>query len=204
MIRLLFVGDGERDAATNPHLVTLITGAQVDPTTKPWARLHDAGRGYDRKLLFAIAQARQGGLDGVVATVDRDTSPPKDRLRDLQAGRTRDREKHPSLPTALGVADPHAEAWLLDDPVAVRTALRLPADVLIPTVRQVQSPKSEIARLHRASPRRDEPTRALSIEIAQALSPDRCQHDRETGFGDFVTDVRHEIGPLVPHAENRA
>jgi hypothetical protein len=197
MIRLLFVGDGERDAATNPHLVTLITGAQVDPTTKPWARLHDAGRGYDRKLLFAIAQARQGGLDGVVATVDRDTSPPKDRLRDLQAGRTRDREKHPSLPTALGVADPHAEAWLLDDPVAVRTALRLPADVLIPTVRQVQSPKSEIGRLHRTSPRSDESIRAMLIEIAQTFSIDRCQHGHDTGFSHFVKDVRDEIGPLA-------
>jgi hypothetical protein len=197
MIRLLFVGDGQRDAATNPHLVTVITGAQVDPTTRPWARLNEGGRGYDRKLLFAIAQARQDGLDGVVATVDRDTSPGRDRLRDLQAGRTRDREKHAPLPTALGVADPHAEAWLLDDPVAMRTGLRLPADVPIATVREVRSPKSEIGRLHRTSPRCDEPMRAMLIEIAQALSIDRCQHGRETGFFHFVEDVRHEIGPLT-------
>lgn len=197
MIRLLFVGDGERDAATNPHLVTVITGAQIDPTTKPWARLNEAGKGYDRKLLFAIAQARQGGLDGVVATVDRDTSPPKDRLRDLQAGRTRDREKHPSLPTALGVADPHAEAWLLDDPVAVQAVLQLPPDLHIPTVRQVESPKSEIGRFHRTSPRSQEPIRTMLIEIAQALSIDRCQHGHETGFSHFVDDVRNEIGPLT-------
>jgi len=117
MIRLLFVGDGERDAATNSHLVTVITGAQVIPTTKPWARLNQTGRGYDLKLLFAILQARQDGLDGVVAAVDRDTSRGRDRLRELQAARTKDREKYAPLPTALGVADPHAEAWLLDDPV---------------------------------------------------------------------------------------
>jgi hypothetical protein len=197
MIRLLFVGDGERDAATNPHLVTVITGAQVDPTTRPWARLHEAGRGYDRKVLFAILQARQDGLDGVVATVDRDTSPGRDRLHDLQAGRTRDREKHAPLLTALGVADPHAEAWLLDDPVAVRTALRLPPDLHIPTARQVESPKSEIGRLHRTSSRSDEPIRTLLIEIAQSLSVDRCQHGGETGFTRFVEDVRHEIGPLT-------
>ena len=197
MIRLLFVGDGERDAATNPHLVTVITGAQVDPTTRPWARLNEAGRGYDRKLLFAIAQARQDGLDGVVATVDRDSSPARDRLHDLQAGRTRDREKHVPLPTALGVADPHAEAWLLDDPVAVRTALRLPADVPIATVRDVRSPKNEIGRLHRTSPRCDESIRAMLIEIAQVLSIDRCQHRRETGFSHFVEDVGDEIGPLT-------
>jgi hypothetical protein len=197
MIRLLFVGDGERDAATNPYLVTVITGAQVDPTTRPWARLHEVGRGYDRKLLLAIPQARQDGLDGVVATVDRDTSPGRDRLRDLQAGRTRDREKQVPLPTALGVADPHAEAWLLDDPVAVRTTLRLPPDLHIPSVRQVESPKSEIGRLHRTSPRSDEPIRTLLIEIAQSLSLDRCQHAGETGFTRFAEDVRHEIGPLT-------
>ena len=197
MIRLLFVGDGERDAATNPHLVTVITGAQIDPTTRPWARLNEAGKGYDRKLLFAILQARQDDLDGVVAAVDRDTSRGRDRLRELQAARTKDREKNAPLPTAVGVANPHAEVWLLDDPVAVRTALRLPADVLIPTVRQVQSPKSEIGRLHRTSPRSDEPIRAMLIEIAQALSIDRCQHGHETGFSHFVDDVRDEIGPLT-------
>jgi hypothetical protein len=194
MIRLLFVGDGERDAATNPHLVTVITGARVDPTTRPWARLHEAGRGYDRKPLFAILQARQ---DGIVAAVDRDTSPGRDRLRDLRAGRTRDREKHGPLPTALGLADPHAEAWLLDDAVAVRTTLRLPPDLHIPTVRRVESPKSEIARLHRTSPRSDEPIRAMLIEIAQSLSLDRCQHGGATGFTRFAQDVRDEIGPLT-------
>jgi hypothetical protein len=195
MIRLLFVGDGERDAAINPYLVTVITGALVDPTTTPWARLNVPGKGYDRKLLFAIAQARQDGLEGVVATVDRDKSRGRDRLRDLQAGRAKDREKHPPLPTALGLADPHAEAWLLDDPVAVRSALRV--EVEIPTVRRVDSPKDEIGRLHQASPRCDEPIRIMLIEIAQALSVARCQHGRETGFSQFAQDVHDEIGPLA-------
>lgn len=89
MIRLLFVGDGERDAATNPHLVATITGADIEPTAIPWPRLHSAGHGFDRKLLFAIRQARQDGLQGVVATIDKDKSPGRDRLRDLEAGRAR-------------------------------------------------------------------------------------------------------------------
>lgn len=197
MIRLLFVGDGERDAVTNPHLVKVITGASVEPTTRPWARLNGAGRGYDRKLLFALLQARQAGLEGVVATVDRDTSSGKDRLRELQAARTRDREKRAPLPTALGAADPHAEAWLLDDPVAVRTVLGLRVDLDIPTVRHAKSPKGEIARLHAASPRVNEPVRGLLAEMARSLSIDRCQHRRETGFAHFVQDVRDEIGPLA-------
>jgi hypothetical protein len=197
MIRLLFVGDGERDAATNPHLVSTIITAAVQPTSSPWARLNRAGHGYDRKLLFAIRQARAHRLDGVVASVDRDTSRHRDRLRELEAARTRDREAHPPLPAALGCADPHAEAWLLDDPVAVRCALRLAGDTPIPTVRQVDSPKTEIDRLQRASSRCDELPRDVLVDIARELSIDRCQHARETGFAHFVDDVRAEIGPLA-------
>jgi hypothetical protein len=43
----------------------------------------------------------------------------------------------------------------------------------------------------------DEPVRAMLIEIAQALSVDRCLHSRDTGFSHFVEDVRDEIGPLT-------
>ena len=200
MIRLLFVGDGERDAAMNPHLVAKITSADIDSTAVPWARLHGGGRGYERKLLFAILDAAQRGLDGVVATVDRDKSHGRDRLRELEAGRDRHREKAPPLPTALGVADPHAEAWLLDDPVAVRTTLRLAPDTDMPNVRRIDSPKDELTRLHQSSPRADEPIRALLAEIAEAVEPTRCQHPRETGFGHFAEDVRHEIGPLAQDA----
>jgi hypothetical protein len=197
MIRLLFVGDGERDAATNPHLVEVITGADVDPTTVPWPRLARAGSGLDRKLLFALLMARDQDLQGLVATVDQDKSPGRDRLRSLERARVRDRETSPPLPTALGCADPHAEAWLLDDPVAVRTVLGLDPNVEIPTVRRVRSPKDELSRLHSRSPRADEPTRSILVEIAQALDPIRCQHSDETGFARFVDEVRDEIGPVV-------
>jgi len=198
MIRLLFVGDGERDAVTNPPLVASIIGTAVAPTTIPWPRLNQAGTGYSRKLLFAILKARDDGLQGVVATVDQDRSHGRQRLRELEAARTRDREANPPLPTALGAAEPHAEAWLLDDPVAIRTVLGLNTDARIQTVREVRSPKDEIHRLYRDSPRAEEPIRAILVEIAESLVPDRCQHSRETGFRHFVEDVRHEIGPLAP------
>ena len=70
MIRLLFVGDGERDAATNPHLVERLVSSPIEPRAIPWPRLNHAGRGYDRKLLFALRQARQEGLAGVVAAIE--------------------------------------------------------------------------------------------------------------------------------------
>lgn len=197
MIRLLFVGDGERDAATNPHLVKVITGADVAPTAIPWPRLNEAGRGYDRKLLFALRKARDQGLQGLVATVDKDKSPGRDRLRSLELARAKDRETSPPLPTALGCADPHAEAWLLDDPVAVRTVLQLDPSVKIPNVRRVRSSKDELGSLHSSSPRAGEATRIILVEIAQALEPPRCQHSDETGFARFTDEVRHQIGPLA-------
>jgi hypothetical protein len=197
MIRLLFVGDGERDAATNPHLVKRLISSPIEPFAAPWPRLHQAGRGFDRKLLFALRGAREQGLDGVVATVDQDRSRGKERLRSLEAARTKDREAAAPMPTALGCADPHAEAWLLDDAVAVREALRLERDTPIPTVRKVQSPKNEIAALHARSPRNSDPIRAILVEIARKLDPDRCQHARETGFAHFTKEVKTEIAPLA-------
>lgn len=195
MIRLLFVGDGERDAATNPHLVTTLIGADVDAATDHWRRLHVSG--YDRKLRFAIRRARDQGLDGVVATIDRDKSPGKERLGELVAARTKDRETASPLPTAVGCAIPHAEAWLLDDPVAVRSVLRLDTSVIIPNVGKVANPKDELTSLHSTSLRSEEPMRTILIEIAQALDPSRCQHTGETGFKHFVKDVHDEIAPLA-------
>ncbi len=197
MIRLLFVGDGERDAATNPHLVATLIGTTVEPEATPWPRLNEAGKGYDRKLLFAIRTARQKGLAGVVATVDKDRSPGRDRLRDLKAARAKDRETAPRLPTALGCADPHAEAWLLDDPVAVRKVLGLDKAAAIPNVRKVESPKNELTGLHTTSPRSGDPIKTILTEIAKTLDPKRCQHADETGFAHFRDEVHDEIGPLA-------
>jgi hypothetical protein len=166
MIRLLFVGDGDRDAATNPHLVERLISKPVTPAAIPWPRLNRAGRGYDRKLLFALRHARDAGLAGVVATIDQDKSPGRERLRSMEAARARDRETAAPLPTALGCADPHAEAWLLDDPVAVRAALRLDTRALIPNVRKTKSPKGEIALLHARSTRSHEPVCDILVDIA--------------------------------------
>jgi hypothetical protein len=199
MIRLLFVGDGERDAAMNPVLVRILTGAEVDPTTRAWARLHGHG-GYERKVRFAIRQARDTGLEGVVATVDQDRSPERERLRELEAGRARDRETAPPLPTALGCARPHAEAWLLDDAHAVRTVLNLVDAGAVPNVRTVDDPKRTLNRLHAECPRAEVPIREILAELAARIVPERCPHRKDTGFAAFAAEVRREIGPLARRA----
>ena len=86
----------------------------------------------------------------------------------------------------------------MDDDVAVRTALELPVDHAIPVVTKIQSPKDEINRLVRQSPRLAEMrTLELLAEIAKCIDPRRCQHAKESGFEDFADDVRHEFGPIV-------
>ncbi len=95
------------------------------------------------------------------------------------------------------MCEPHAEAWLLDDEVAVRTVLELGTEIEIRNVRKVTSPKNELAGLHTKSPRAEDPIRTILTEIAQDVVPRRCQHARETGFEAFVDDVGGEIGPLT-------
>ncbi len=81
MIRLLFVGDGDRDAVTVPPIVGTILGAQVDALTRNWARLH--GGGLKKKVRFAALDAGSLEARGAVMTLDRDRSPARYKTRAL-------------------------------------------------------------------------------------------------------------------------
>ncbi len=196
MIRLLFVGDGKRDAATVPRLVEQILGTSVQEDTRVWARLHGAGRGYEAKLLYALRQARDQNVGGVVATLDSDEDKPRRRLRRLKDAREADRERSPPIPTALGEAVPHGEAWLLDDPVAVREGMRLPGDTEVPGVRSTKNPKSALTRLMALSPRENDETLLVWADVARRVDPARCTHSKKTGFHTFVEEVRSELGAI--------
>ena len=208
MIRLLFVGDGDRDVATVPPLVEGILGVAITDKIRFWRKLRlqpksapRALRGYAPKLMYAIRVARDLGLDGVVATVDKDAMKRRSRLAELKKGRDLDREKAPSFPTALGEANPHSEAWLLDDYVAVRKALELSTDVRIPTVGKTDDPKKALDELMNQSPREMAPEhRRLQLlgAIAAIVTPNRCAHAMETGFDEFTEDVRDELGKIAP------
>ena len=197
-MKLLFVADGLLDGVTVPRLVEGILQVTVEEETVGWARLHQrgSGSGYGRKLRFAIRQARDGRLEGVVATVDVDRERRGRRLQELQTARAEDRAASPHLPVALGEADPELEAWLLDDPVAVREALGLEQDQAVPTVRKAKNPKKTLEHLLTQGPRSSERPLHVWPNIAQLLEPSRCRHAKETGFADFQNDVRGELGPL--------
>lgn len=189
MIPILVVGDGPRDQATVPRLVERILGHPVREDFRPWARL-SGGKGYDRKLAFAVKQAKDAGTQGVVAAVDKDKS--QGRLGVLRDQRDSE-QRSGTFPIAVAEADPHGEAWLLDDPVAVRDALGLPPDVEIPTVRQVKSPKEALEALHARGTKRDEPFLTTWAEVARNVSLERCVHARETGFDGLVSEVTQQF-----------
>lgn len=197
-MHLLFVADGPRDEATIPRLVERILSTSIESSFRPWKGVRlNQGSGYRRKLRFVLAQARDQELDGVVATVDSDRDATKKRLKELCLGRDEDRQ-NPSvspMPTAVGEAVPHLEAWLLDDPVSVRNALGLSKDNDIPNVAQ-GDPKTALNRLIDESESSDRPAQLLSA-IACGLDCDRCNHSSDTGFKDFVYDVRAELEPQL-------
>ena len=124
MSLILFVGDGVRNAATVPPIVKRILNTEFSSLTRNWAHLHGAGKGYQKKVRFAVLQALDAGAKGLIAVVDRDRAQ-RDRLKRLREARDDDRMQKPPFPTAFGEANPHGEAWLLDDPQAIREALRL-------------------------------------------------------------------------------
>ncbi len=198
MIQLHFVGDGPRDGATLPRLVERILGAQVDGPFKEWrhVRLHGKS-GYAGKMKFVIRAARDDGASGLVAAVDSDKDPQRRRLRDLIAGRDADRVSAPPFSAALGEAVPHADAWLLDDPAAIRLALQLSADVEIQTVRQTKNAKATLQSLIEQSEIETEGLLVILAAIARAIDPSRCQHAKETGFNKFAEEIRRELGLLV-------
>ncbi|MCW8141553.1 MAG: hypothetical protein KIT58_21835, partial [Planctomycetota bacterium] len=198
-VPIMVVSDGPRDAAMLPPLVSTILGAEVQAVaSRAWSSVVlRRGGGYDRKLRFVLREALDQGARGVVATVDRDRAPRRSRLADLVAGRDAERQDPRSpvaqLPTALGEADPHAEAWLLDDPKAVRAALGLDGRAEVPNVRR-SSPKDALDALFAGS---DERPLDLLAAVAREVDPGRCAHARETGLEAFCAEVRRELGPLA-------
>ena len=71
-------------------------------------------------------------------------------------------------------------------------------EVAIPTVADVESPKSALDTLIDASPRQGDPRKDVLSDIARHVDPKRCAHAKQTGFASFAKDVKTELGPLVP------
>jgi hypothetical protein len=136
-----------------------------------------------------------GGAHGIVAVVDRDRSSGRERLNELKAARDADRAKRTPVPTALGEANPHLEAWLLDDAEAVKSALQLPAGSPVPKV--AGDPKADLEALHAGSSRCGDPKVAAWKDIACAVRLTSSRNPKKTGFDAFLREVTAELGSLV-------
>jgi hypothetical protein len=208
MRHLRIVGDGERDAAVLLPLVRHILNADFTDRSTAWPRLHRGQKkipgyslkGYGLKLLYALRSARLDRADGVVACIDADRDRRRQRWRQMKKAREADRSRNPPLPTALGEARPHSEAWLLDDAVAVREALELARDHSVPSVIRSTDPKAALEELLAKSERRDSRPLEVWPAIAARVDASRCAHRRQTGFEAFVREVKSELGPLFAEA----
>lgn len=190
-MKLLFVADGPRDAASLPGLVRNILEHDVQSEYSRWAHLRDGGKRYDRKLKFAASQARSRGLNGLVAVADQDKTSRNERRNALMEARQNLADEGYPLPVAVGVANPHVDAWLLDDAAAVRTGLNLPVESAIPSAGKMKYPKDNLDELIQQSDF-EEVSKALESISAQVQEA-RCQNADKTGFRDFATDCRREL-----------
>ena len=195
-MKVLIVADGPRDEASLPPLIDTILGRPIEVAFQSWGRLHLMGskRGYGPKLLFSVGQARSRGVAGLVAVVDRDKDSAGLRGHDLRTARDAERQAGRSFPIALGVANPHVDVWLLDDPVAVRQGLDLPSDAEVINIRRTKAPKDELDKLIKPN---EFPEIADALNaIAAQVDPKRCAHANKTGFASFADDCRRELADL--------
>ncbi|MCC7291945.1 MAG: hypothetical protein IT449_07790 [Phycisphaerales bacterium] len=203
MIRIQILGEGSRDEAAAPPLVENLLGRRISAAFTAWSspsiqRFHQKGLSkLGRRLLYVLARASADGVQGVVAIIDGDQLEGE-RLAALKAGRRRHREKYPPIPTALGCAIPHFEAWLIDDPVAVREVLRLPADCEVSSPTRTSSPKLVLHALFTGSPRASEDLElAVLPEIARRFQLERCNQRNHTGLADFAKDLRAAFREVI-------
>lgn len=190
-ISLSIIGDGPLDEAMLPPIIGNILEVEVNSRFDAWKSLRVHG-GYPGKLKYAIRRIiANGGDQGLVAVVDQDKDQKGDRIDQLK--RAREDSRSLGVPTAVGRAIPHGEAWLLDDPEAVKTGLGLPAGARVPSPRRVGSPKYALTGLYQKN------TRGLSTRkdawrlIALEIQPNRCRTPSRTGYAEFVEDLTQEL-----------
>jgi hypothetical protein len=145
--------------------------------------IHGKGRGYFKKALRWIGEARKRGYHALVLVVDEDGNP--DRVGEIDEAQ--DNTLFP-LPRALGVAVRMFDAWILADERAL-------TDVLGYTVgRQknpetIADPKAECANL--LSRTKINITQAqMYAAVAEKANPDVVSNRCPKGFAPFAGRVR--------------
>ena len=200
MIKVHFVGEGHRDEQSMPALVGSLTPTQFQATFSKWTRYRV--HSHRKKLLFAAQLAREANANGLVASTDQDNVGPA-KLTELKEARDEDRQANPPIPTALAVPNPHFEAWLLDDKVAVQEVYGVPTE-RVPNVDEVDNPKAELSALFRSSELAASGHTEIETlkSISSRLDPTRCRHTQSTGLRAFLRDLTGEFRSLFEFPES--
>ena len=212
---LLIVGDGPRDGFSLPPLIANGLGRAITHRFQDWhyvtirdgARVRtgsrmQGGKTVRRKLLFLLQTVLADGFDGLVIVADRDTAARRDRLREMTDWRAaaRAEPEYHAVPIALGEANRHVEAWLLDDAQTVQEVCRLAAGAKVPAA-DCRQPKATVDGLLFAA--------GFGLEdglaaLAAGVVPDRCRRAGDTGLKQFLSDLRNEFAGLAADADRRA
>jgi hypothetical protein len=177
-MRVKGVADGPRDAAMMPALLSNMAGKTVEVDFKPWKDIRVGG--YPRKVKWALRVALADSFHAVVLWADADAEGPE-RLRTLRDAVRAD-PTSTVVPTVVGVPDPHAEAWLLDDPVAVRAVLQLQPEHPVP--RAGPGSKALLNKLSEQSQRGLNGI-PLMAALAETVKAERMLQPDATGFSAF-------------------
>jgi hypothetical protein len=164
----------------------------------------DISRGTAKKVLMAIRRSAQrqlkGKSHGLVCVMDTEGEFPK-KLNDMKKGRDLGPK---SVPTAIGVAHPCIESWLLADAHAIQTGLSLkvipavpdkPEFISAPSKNRSKNPKTILRDV--SGVKQNE----LSVEdkerIAKAMeNMDLVKQRCERSFKPFAEEVETYIRPL--------
>ncbi len=153
-----------------------------------------------QKVRFGRSQARITGSHAVVFVVDSDGNW-KSKYSELVKGR--DMDLVPQFPTALGVAHPCIEAWLLADAGAIQRAMALPgAPTLPPKPENLPAPSQNCAAspksvLAQAASKPGQLKAQEKWDIAREMDNMElvCQRCPQS-FAPFAKEVRQNIQPL--------
>lgn len=157
------------------------------------------GKGLEQKVRFSKRQAPYNGSAGIVFVLDTEG----DLLGQIeQLARGCGAVAH-DFPTAVGVAHPCIEAWLLADPRAIVRALATnplahdlpeqPEDLPAPRADRENNPKTVLARCAgRANPLATAETTAIALHLHMETARTGCPKS----FAPFAVEVETHIRPI--------
>jgi hypothetical protein len=146
--------------------------------------VHGKGRGYFKRAVRWLLEAKRRGFDALVLLVDQDG----ERERSKQISEAQDSEEFSQLPRAMGVAIRTFDAWMLADEMALTDVLRCPVNRQAEP-ETIRDPKEVCASL-RTNGRNQMAQSEMYAKIAQRVDITVLVSRCPSGFRPFAERVR--------------